>query len=345
MASGGSKGQKGVGILVHRRWKKAVWKFQPVNERVCSANIDTGVQKLALIAVYMPHGGCNDNEVEQTCTLLSKTVKMARKNGLVPVICGDWNAVVGSRMEADDFNIIGDYGTGLRNSRGSWMAQWSAIERMRIVSTYFDKPLSGQGTYQKGLTFRQIDYASVDAAATVFVEDAEACDDISIGMDHRTIKVTLGILDGGGNASRRLRAKRNCAVNWHPREEKDYQQRLDQRVAQIGTDTTEGLQTSMAEKCVELERIMVDIAVDCQKQEMLEKGRRGKLSTKANKPNRRKTASTDAGECSNRSHGEADQQGPTEGVARLGPIAEAASNCKDIRRLQRLPEDCTHQKQ
>ena len=119
MASGGSKGQKGVGILVHRRWKKAVWKFQPVNNRVCSVNIDTGVQKLALIAVYMPHGGCNDNEVEQTYTLLSKTVKMGRKNGLVPVICGDWNAVVGSRMEADDFNIIGDYGTGLRNSRGS----------------------------------------------------------------------------------------------------------------------------------------------------------------------------------------------------------------------------------
>ena len=71
MASGGSKREKGAGILLHSRWKHAMQKFQPLSQRICCASIDTGEKKIALIAIYMPHGGRPDSEVEQTYVKLS----------------------------------------------------------------------------------------------------------------------------------------------------------------------------------------------------------------------------------------------------------------------------------
>jgi hypothetical protein len=62
----GTKGQKGVGILLHKRWRDAMRAFRPVNERICWAEMDTGEKQLAFIAIYMPHGGCPDHEVEQS---------------------------------------------------------------------------------------------------------------------------------------------------------------------------------------------------------------------------------------------------------------------------------------
>ena len=137
-----------------------------------------------MIAVYMPHGGLPSSEVEQMYMFLSGVLKQARKDELAAIICGDWNAVVGRRLAAEDPGLIGD-GAGQRNARGSWMVQWSMTEKMNIVSTQFDKDFSRQWTYIKGGAPRQIDYASIDVSATALVKDAEASDDLSMGMDHR----------------------------------------------------------------------------------------------------------------------------------------------------------------
>ena len=284
MASGGTKGQKGVGILLHRSWKHAVRKFRPVSGRVCCVDIAAGAKKLTLIAVYMPHGSCPDNEVEQTYILLSRMVKIARTNGLIPVICGDWNAVVGRRMVAEDPSIIGDYGMGSRNARGRWMAQWAGTERMRIINTCFDKGLSRQWTYIKGHAPRQIDYGSIDVSGTTLVKDAEACDDIAIGMDHRALKITLQLpVVKAATTGKGGRAKGNLAVNWQPRDEEEYQHRVDQKLAEDGIGTTEWLHKALADRCTELERMLADIATDCRKQEEQDRGRREKLSARAKK--------------------------------------------------------------
>ena len=112
--------------------------FRSVNERICWIEVDVGGTSFAFISFYMPHGGCPDSEVEHTYMLLSQTIRMARRRGKLAVAVGDWNAVVGRREDAQDPVIIGEFGTGLRNSRGRWMASWSCTEKMRIISTHFD---------------------------------------------------------------------------------------------------------------------------------------------------------------------------------------------------------------
>ena len=51
MASGGTKGQKGVGIHLHQRWKCAMRTFRPIHEQLCRVDVDAEEKKLALISI------------------------------------------------------------------------------------------------------------------------------------------------------------------------------------------------------------------------------------------------------------------------------------------------------
>ena len=62
--AGGMKGERGTAILLHRRWTKSFSAFHAVSERVCAIDVGIGGRCLRFIAVYMPHGGYDDADVE-----------------------------------------------------------------------------------------------------------------------------------------------------------------------------------------------------------------------------------------------------------------------------------------
>jgi exonuclease III len=283
MASGGTKGQKGVAIVVHRRWKHTMMRFWPVNERLCSAYVTLGTKRFALLAVYMPHGSCPNNEVEQTYVLLTDAVKQARKDGRIPIICGDWNAVVGRRRDADSPDVVGEYGIGVRNPRGDWYVHWSVTERMRIVSTHFEKGFNQQWTYLKGRAPRQIDYVSMDFSGTSLVKDAEASDDISLGMDHRATKLVLHSLRAQAQSSKpRRKPRRKCSTNWKPRSEEEYRQNLDMKLGDaVKEGSPDWVLKTLDDKCSEIELILTDVALQCRTCEESTAQCREKVSVKA----------------------------------------------------------------
>ena len=53
---------------------------------------------------------------------------------------------------------------------------------MCIVNTQFDKNLSQQWTYLKGYARRQIDYMAIDQNAAAWTKDAEASDELQLGL-------------------------------------------------------------------------------------------------------------------------------------------------------------------
>ena len=282
MAFGGTKGQKGVAIILHRRWTHSMGKFCPVSERVCYVDLSTGPKKLTLISVYMPHGSCPNNEVEQTYAILTQTIKQARRAGRIAVICGDWNAVTGKRLVAEDPGVIGDYGAGARNARGAWMVQWSVCEKMTIINTQFEKDLSRQWTYYKGYATRQLDYASIDQTEFALVEDAEASDDIATGIDHRAVKVVLQLPAIGKVAGKKLvRKQSRSTLNWEPNDARVYQKQLEARMSEDASGDGSLLQKALAEKCTELEQMLADVARECQMCEQSAKLEKEKLSKKA----------------------------------------------------------------
>ena len=170
--SGGSKGSSGVGILLHRRWSKGFKAFHAVCSRVCA--IDVCIQGCAIrfISVYMPHGGCDDAEVEGTYWKIEHLLSSARKTNLTCVLLGDWNAVVGRRQTGDAEVIVGPFGIGHRNERGNWVVEWAMQQKLAIASTLIEKSLEQQWTYENGGIRRQLDYCLMDVKRISWTLDA-----------------------------------------------------------------------------------------------------------------------------------------------------------------------------
>ena len=95
MGSGGKRGKHGVGILLHQRWASCVRRFSAKSERLAELELDVETMRITLIAVYLPHGGYSDEEVDHHYDLMSSMIKRARKGRRRVMIYGDWNAEVG----------------------------------------------------------------------------------------------------------------------------------------------------------------------------------------------------------------------------------------------------------
>ena len=86
ICSGGTAGQRGVAILLHKRWGGAFEGHGAVSERVCWASVNMGGRRLRLVATYLPHAGYSVREVEGVYKELSKIRGEARKCGQTVIV-------------------------------------------------------------------------------------------------------------------------------------------------------------------------------------------------------------------------------------------------------------------
>ena len=142
--AGGSRGEKGTAIMIHRRWRSHFPQFQAVHKRICLVDLDIHGSKLRLLAVYMPHGGLPDEDVEDIYGQLDKVLDAAKKAKRTCILVGDWNAVVGSFRDGDQDEIVGLYGLGRGNRRGKLLVNWASTHKLTIANTMFTKPFDEQ---------------------------------------------------------------------------------------------------------------------------------------------------------------------------------------------------------
>ena len=206
--AGGKKGEKGIGILLHNKLVKFFKTFHAVSNRLGAVDVDIGSCWLRFIAVYMPHGGCDDEQVEGIHAQLTDLVSRASLGNRRCIVAGDWNAIVRSRQVGNDENILGQYGVGSRNVRGEWLIHWASTHGLAIVNTMIEKSFDKQWTYESGGIRRQLDYCLTNSDWTKRVMDAAACEDIGVGIDHRTVKVAIKIHLGHGVRKCRTRKKK-----------------------------------------------------------------------------------------------------------------------------------------
>ena len=117
LGGGGVKG-RGVAIVLHERWKNAVQGRRAVSERLAWLDVTMHGKKLRLIAVYFPHMGYSEAEVEALYNDLSKVCGDARRAGRKVLVGGDFKAAVGVAREEDPAEAVGKFGYGERNHRG-----------------------------------------------------------------------------------------------------------------------------------------------------------------------------------------------------------------------------------
>lgn len=259
LLAGGTPGRNGVGIVVHRRWVASVDTFRPVHPRLCFSDVQINGVKLRLASVYMPHARYEDSEVDQIYEMITAMKRQANLQGKIVVVMGDWNAVIGrgGGVEGDESKYVGNHGLGHRNHRGNMLAHWAVTERVVIVNTLFEKPYDKKWSHRGKHGQRQLDYGVVDFRARRFVKDAEASNELSVGKDHRTIRVVFEF--PCERQRRRQYSTKRSGRGWRPQNENGYKGDVSNSIANAA-QSQDFFRKPLQEKCTQIEKELAGIA-------------------------------------------------------------------------------------
>ena len=92
IGSGHDEPNKGVAILINKRWKKSIKRFVPVNERIAYVDFGTKNFRVRAIAAYFPHCGYADKHVQVMYDALTSIHLEAKRANRMTVIGADCNA-------------------------------------------------------------------------------------------------------------------------------------------------------------------------------------------------------------------------------------------------------------
>ena len=94
--SGADNGQNsfvGVGVLIAPWFRKTVYSFKPISERLCLLKLRTPGGKMKNINAYAPHNGNDDAFRQSFCADLGRALDAVSSFGM-KVVVGDLNAWV-----------------------------------------------------------------------------------------------------------------------------------------------------------------------------------------------------------------------------------------------------------
>jgi hypothetical protein len=176
-------------ILLHRRWSHAKLSFIAPDSRVSYLDLQSDFVHTRLVSAHLPHSEHPDDMYEVSLDCLEAVVQDSRRKGFMNIVGLDANATVGPRHVTDDPNIIGEYGCGVRTSRGITFVAWLHGQRLTAASTKFEASSRDAWTHQLWSTGaqRQIDFLLCDEIKADSVWSAAVLCALDGKSDHRPV--------------------------------------------------------------------------------------------------------------------------------------------------------------
>ena len=91
--------------------------FHAFSERVCALHVTIFNVKFQFFSVYFPTSWEHDEVVEQVYDLLTVLISTCVREGLPPLVAGDFNASIGRALPHDEIEFLGFCGCGHRNAK------------------------------------------------------------------------------------------------------------------------------------------------------------------------------------------------------------------------------------
>lgn len=217
----------GVGIILSPEINKCVLGYNPVSDRIITVKLNTKPCTLNIIQIYAPTSQSSEEELEDFYGTLGDTLNKI-PNREIMLILGDWNAKVGT-TEADDElrQVVGKYGLGTRNERGTRFIDFCIDKNLCILNTCFQHHPRRLYTWRSpGDKYRnQIDYILINTRWRSSISNTRTFPGAECGTDHNLLVANLKF---------RLKAPKNYLPP-KPRqlgstETTIFQQSLDQRL-------------------------------------------------------------------------------------------------------------------
>ena len=191
--SGGTKHERGVGIILNKAMSGAVIAWEPVNDRIITVRLQTRLMKVTLVQVYAPTNASDDEEKDSFYELLQDVLDATPEHDM-KMVMGDFNAQVGSDTTGWE-EAMGREAIGERNENGERLLSYCSSNKLKIGGSLFQHKNIHKGTWRSpnGLTVNQIDHICYQRRWASSVKDVRTYRGADVGSDHYLVVATLKI--------------------------------------------------------------------------------------------------------------------------------------------------------
>jgi len=175
-----TRAQPGVALITDQKWTSRITNYSFVNDRIITVRLKANRGHIAIIAVYAPEEG-REEETRRFYKQLQKEDGKCNKNGSL-IISGDLNARVGNQPIP---NVVGTFGGRLRGQK------WTDIKRICIFQRFqncqhffFKKNEIHKYTWSARGSKTVIDNIIVNRRPKNLVQDIKIFRGSDIGSDH-----------------------------------------------------------------------------------------------------------------------------------------------------------------
>ena len=232
----GSRGARGTGFWVSRRWKDNIVDYYSKSDRISVLILRINRRTaLKLIQVYAPTSNSEDEEVESFYDDIQAVIDDDRCGK--PIVMGDFNAKIGEKQ--DNEQCIGNYGYGRRNMRGARLIEFSAANNLKITNSFFKKSQNRKWTWESpnGATKNEIDF--ILCRDPDLVLDVGIINRFDFDSDHRLLRAKMKINEKRERAKkmRKLATPGNFILD----RRREFQLKLSNRFESLHIEDTDDL--------------------------------------------------------------------------------------------------------
>lgn len=187
--SGGDKHVKGVGVILDKEVTRCLLGHWLLSDRVILVKIKGNPFNVSIIQTYAPTGDADESEVNAFYETVDQAYRQC-KSEEIKIVMGDMNAKVGRGKTA---NIVGPFGLGDRNERGSKFVEWCIRNSQVITNTWFKQHPRRLYTWTSpgGLVKNQIDYITINERFRNAVKNSKTYPGADCDSDHCPVVATL----------------------------------------------------------------------------------------------------------------------------------------------------------
>lgn len=190
--SGVSKDQRakrGVSILVHKRYRKLISNWEPINERLIKINLILNGYRVTVLGVY----ALNDDEtVKEKDAFFEQLHQEIGKIGTSRelIILGDFNSRVGRKKGN---HVVGEFGESTENDNGKRLISVCEQNQLKILNGFFQHRDIHKFTWTQNTKNLKsiIDYVITRQNSRLIYEDVRVNRGISCGSDHYFLKTRI----------------------------------------------------------------------------------------------------------------------------------------------------------
>ena len=153
----GTDGRKnGIGIVLREKLAESVLEVKRVSDRLMAMKLEVNGSILNIVSAYAPQVNNSMDEKNDFWEDLDGLIESISTEERI-VLSADLNGHVGEGSIRDE-EIVGRYGAGTTNKKGSMVVDFGKRMDLAIVNTYFKKKDEHGMMYKSGGKSTQVDY-------------------------------------------------------------------------------------------------------------------------------------------------------------------------------------------